>query len=126
MIEDFACRFSPPRVRFVGEGNSKIFSGLTRLVSQGTYKPEGEAVLRCININCAAQVVERIIHFASKDAMDIRNTLKERMAQLTPTQFERMLRPAFEQDEWILITVGALLGMAAGFAQLIFMFGGGS
>jgi len=36
-------------------------------------KPEGEAVLRCININCAAQVVERIIHFASKDAMDIRN-----------------------------------------------------
>lgn len=36
-------------------------------------KPEGEAVWRCININCAAQVVERIIHFASKDAMDIRN-----------------------------------------------------
>ncbi len=36
-------------------------------------KPEGEAVSRCININCQAQVVERIIHFASKDAMDIRN-----------------------------------------------------
>lgn len=36
-------------------------------------KPEGEAVSRCININCEAQVVERIIHFASKDAMDIRN-----------------------------------------------------
>jgi DNA ligase (NAD+) len=36
-------------------------------------KPEGEAVLRCININCPAQVVERIIHFASKDAMDIRS-----------------------------------------------------
>jgi DNA ligase (NAD+) len=31
-----------------------------------------EAVLRCININCPAQVVERIIHFTSKDAMDIR------------------------------------------------------
>jgi DNA ligase (NAD+) len=35
-------------------------------------KPEGEAVWRCVNINCKAQVVERIIHFASKDAMDIR------------------------------------------------------
>lgn len=35
-------------------------------------KPEGEAVWRCINIGCPAQVVERIIHFASKDAMDIR------------------------------------------------------
>src|SRR5690606_5947401 len=35
-------------------------------------KPEDEAVWRCININCEAQVVERMIHFAGKDAMDIR------------------------------------------------------
>ena len=35
-------------------------------------KPVGEAVWRCNNINCEAQVVERIIHFNSKDAMDIR------------------------------------------------------
>ena len=37
------------------------------------FKPAGEAVWRCININCAAQVVERIIHFVSKDAMDIKS-----------------------------------------------------
>jgi DNA ligase (NAD+) len=36
-------------------------------------KPPGEAVSRCVNINCKAQVVERIIHFVSKDAMDIRS-----------------------------------------------------
>lgn len=35
-------------------------------------KPEEEAVWRCINIHCPAQVVERMIHFTSKDAMDIR------------------------------------------------------
>lgn len=35
-------------------------------------KPEGEAIWRCVNINCKAQVVERIIHFGSKDAMDIK------------------------------------------------------
>jgi DNA ligase (NAD+) len=36
-------------------------------------KPEGEAVWRCNNSNnCEAQIVERIIHFTSKDAMDIR------------------------------------------------------
>lgn len=40
--------------------------------NEETYKPEGEAVSRCINTNCDAQIVERIIHFASKDAMDIR------------------------------------------------------
>ncbi|MGZ8557840.1 MAG: NAD-dependent DNA ligase LigA [Chitinophagaceae bacterium] len=36
------------------------------------FKEDGEAVWRCINIECPAQVVERIIHFVSKDAMDIR------------------------------------------------------
>lgn len=36
-------------------------------------KPEEEAVWRCINPTCPAQVVERIIHFVSKDAMDIRS-----------------------------------------------------
>ncbi len=35
-------------------------------------KPPGEAVWRCVNVNCPAQVKERIAHFASKDAMDIR------------------------------------------------------
>ncbi|MCU0334227.1 MAG: NAD-dependent DNA ligase LigA [Chitinophagaceae bacterium] len=36
-------------------------------------KEADEAVWRCINIECPAQVVERIIHFVSKDALDIRS-----------------------------------------------------
>jgi DNA ligase (NAD+) len=36
------------------------------------FKEEGEAAWRCINLECPAQVIERIIHFVSKDAMDIR------------------------------------------------------
>jgi DNA ligase (NAD+) len=36
-------------------------------------KPESESVWRCANLNCEAQVVERMIHFVSKDAMDIRS-----------------------------------------------------
>lgn len=37
------------------------------------FKEEGEAVWRCINIECTAQVVEKMIHFVSKDAMDIKS-----------------------------------------------------
>lgn len=41
--------------------------------NEGLVKPDEEAVWRCVNINCAAQVLERLIHFVSKDAMDIKN-----------------------------------------------------
>src|SRR6201996_428956 len=35
-------------------------------------KPEGEAIRRCTGgLQCAAQIVERMIHFASRDAFDI-------------------------------------------------------
>jgi DNA ligase (NAD+) len=37
------------------------------------YKPEGEAVWRCVSLTCPAHIVEGIIHFVSKDAMDIRS-----------------------------------------------------
>ena len=37
------------------------------------FKLEEEAVWRCINLTCAAHIVEGIIHFVSKDAMDIRS-----------------------------------------------------
>jgi DNA ligase (NAD+) len=36
-------------------------------------KTADEAVWRCTNINCEAQVVERMIHFVSKDAMDVKS-----------------------------------------------------
>jgi DNA ligase (NAD+) len=35
------------------------------------FKPEGEAVLRCMNSACPAQVKEHLHHFASRDAMNI-------------------------------------------------------
>jgi hypothetical protein len=43
------------------------------------------------------------------------------MKQLTPTEFEGMLRPAFKEEEWILITVGAVLGFMVGEMQIQFM-----
>ncbi|HOR28920.1 MAG TPA: NAD-dependent DNA ligase LigA [Candidatus Sumerlaeota bacterium] len=37
----------------------------------GLHRPEGEAVHRCINASCPAQVKGRILHYASRNAMDI-------------------------------------------------------
>ncbi|HEU4902296.1 MAG TPA: NAD-dependent DNA ligase LigA [Flavisolibacter sp.] len=36
------------------------------------YRSPEEAAWRCVNASCPAQVLERLMHFASKDAMDIR------------------------------------------------------
>ena len=55
-------------------GNEKkiVFPKNCPVCNSKLYKEAEEAVWRCINIECPAQVVERIIHFVSKDAMDIR------------------------------------------------------
>jgi len=57
----------------------------------------------------------------AEDAMDIQNTLVTKMQELTPEEFEGVLRPAFKQDEWILITVGAVLGFLVGELQVLLM-----
>ncbi len=57
----------------------------------------------------------------AEDAMDIQNTLVTKMQELTPEEFEGVLRPAFKQDEWILITVGAVLGFMVGELQVLLM-----
>lgn len=36
-----------------------------------TLREEGEAVLRCTNADCPAQLLRHLIHFTSRDAMDI-------------------------------------------------------
>ncbi|MEO6681317.1 MAG: NAD-dependent DNA ligase LigA [Ginsengibacter sp.] len=55
-----------------GEEQEIIFPTHCPVCQDLLVKPEDEAVWRCVNINCEAQVVERIIHFGSKDAMDIK------------------------------------------------------
>lgn len=49
-----------------------VFPTLCPDCEQPLEKAKDEAVWRCINISCPSQVVERLIHFCSKDAMDIR------------------------------------------------------
>jgi uncharacterized membrane protein YheB (UPF0754 family) len=57
----------------------------------------------------------------AEDAMDLENTLASKMQELTIEEFEGLLHPAFEQDEWILIAVGAALGFMVGEMQVFIM-----
>ena len=62
---------SLPDVR-KGTEHKIVFPNSCPVCHTKLFKEEEEAVWRCVNIDCPAQVVERIIHFVSKDAMDIR------------------------------------------------------
>ncbi|MPY97555.1 MAG: DUF445 domain-containing protein [Actinophytocola sp.] len=54
-------------------------------------------------------------------ALDVRNTVVERMRRLNRMEFEQLLRPAFRQDEWKLIAVGAVIGGLVGEMQVLLM-----
>ncbi len=49
--------------------------------------------------------------------------IRERMATLPPEEFVGLLRPAFEEDEWMLVVLGAVLGFVAGWLQLLVVTG---
>ena len=55
------------------DGNQKKFMMPEKCPVCGSrvVKPEGEVALRCTSMACPAQQYERIVHFASKGAMDI-------------------------------------------------------
>jgi uncharacterized membrane protein YheB (UPF0754 family) len=50
-------------------------------------------------------------------ALDLETTLREKMCLLSSAEFERLLHPVFEEDEFKLIIIGGLLGVAVGFGQ---------
>jgi DNA ligase (NAD+) len=49
-------------------------------------RPAGEAMRYCPNVSCPGRVLEGIVHFASRDAMDIRGLGYERVRQLLDTR----------------------------------------
>ncbi len=63
-------------------------------------------------------------HFNQGRAEIVERLLRERMEELPSEQFQDLLRPCFQEDELLLILVGAALGFLAGLAQLFFVFGG--
>jgi len=57
-------------------------------------------------------------------AVIVERMLRERMENMPAAEFQDLLRPCFQEDEMKLILTGAALGLLAGIAQLVFVFGG--
>ena len=57
------------------------------------------------------------IHAYTDRVLNLESNLVAAMNKLTPEQFEKVLHPIFQEDEWILILAGGILGMIAGALQ---------
>jgi uncharacterized membrane protein YheB (UPF0754 family) len=77
--------------------------------------------------NIATKMSEHAIANSSQledylgEALELEKTMGERMAALPPDEFESILRSAFQEDEMLLILVGAALGAVVGFSQIYFL-----
>ena len=63
-----------PEVLCVNEHNSNSvfkFPAVCPSCGEKVYRDEDEAAIRCINPECPAQLLRNLIHFCSRDAMDI-------------------------------------------------------
>ena len=60
--------------------------------------------------------------FNKDRAKVLQANLASKIRALPTEEFQDMLRPAFQEDEWILLVLGAVTGLAAGAAQLALGF----
>lgn len=97
-------------------------NNLVQATLQFALGSEGQAQLR-------QQVVEHVMSFSLHSLTDsrfhhersrmIEELLQRRMLAMSNADFQNVLRPAFKEDEWILIALGAALGGVAGVLQML-------
>lgn len=112
-----------------------VVSRVTRAIDRqvGLLRPLVPLLIGASNFRAARQQAAELMlrelpsclsatYAYTEDAMDMQRLLESRMIKLSSSEFERVLHPAFEEDEWKLIAIGGLLGLAVGIFQLLFVF----
>jgi uncharacterized membrane protein YheB (UPF0754 family) len=118
-----------------GPGSDRLFALIQREV-QRTLDEQTETVRPLVTLTLgtrryqqlkrivAQRVVERIPDTAREletyatETLAVERTIAEKMSALTTEEYEGILRPVFKDDEWLMITVGAILGFLVGELQV--------
>lgn len=96
-----------------------------RTAAQMTMGPSGYAQLRNTIASKAAHMSMGPLSepaFNKERGRVLEKILSERMKALSSAEFQDMLRPAFQEDEWIFLVLGAITGLLAGTLQLMVGF----
>jgi len=76
-------------------------------------RPEGEAVARCVNASCPAQLKQRVIHFGSKEALDIDGLGEKTVDQLVDRGMVEDLADLFDLDVEQVASLDRMAGKSA-------------
>lgn len=101
-------------------------AGFAKFFVQGAVGPESFANIKEWVGDKAIDVSEEPFDdqdFNADRGVLVCEIMTERMQELSSEEFQNMLRPAFQEDELKLIIAGGILGIMAGMAQLILVFG---
>jgi len=144
-VSETFCRIATSEIITIGHLMSEIFKGPKSHTSRAMIKKHLRPILEGGITRTVAQMAvglegyvdlkrsfeEKAIEFSLRSFDDpvfnkqrgevVEALFCERMQAMTPTEFQDLLRPAFQEDEWILILIGGLLGAAAGLGQALLM-----
>jgi len=108
----------------VGGEDGELFKFLRRRLP---YPIPKEAIMSAVEgiKNIAEDPIKHAdVHNYVNQRLDIRHTLARRLKTLSPTEFEDLLHPVFQEDEICLIATGGVLGLFAGGLQTQLGWGG--
>jgi uncharacterized membrane protein YheB (UPF0754 family) len=98
---------------------------LARTGAQVAFGAAGFADLKSRITDKSVQMALRPLShpaFNRERAAELATLFAGKMKEMTPAEFQDLLRPAFQEDEWILLVLGAVTGLIAGWAQLMLGF----
>lgn len=106
-------------------GSLVDFSPLARTGAQLAIGPTGYADLKLTLVDKSTRMALEPLEskaFNRERASVLAKLFSGKMKEMTPAEFQDLLRPAFQEDEWILLALGAATGLLAGLAQLMLGF----
>ncbi len=99
-------------------------SALMKVLAQVAVGMAGYTELKKAMNDKAVVATGHVFHdpdFNRDRARVVAATINEQMQALSPIEFQDVLRPAFQEEEWLLMLVGGLLGAAAGLVQWLWV-----
>lgn len=97
---------------------SKVEKTELKNIHSETEKMRKEAIQKMTEtFSQSSRSLEKII----ERSMNVQKLIYERMRELPPEEFEPILRSAFQEDEYILIVLGSILGGFVGLLQGLYM-----